>query len=754
MNTFQNITRRAIELTVFWFVIQLAFAGAVFAQCRTEAGEFKVNKEDANAQRNPSAAGLPDGGFVVTWESDRQDGSGYGIYGQLFNRSGDNVGTEFQVNSYVIDEQSNPAAAGLPDRGFVVTWQSNVQDSSSYGVYGQVFDSSGNKVGTEFQVNTCTNKTQANSSVAALLRDGFVVTWQSNVQDSSSYGVYGQVFDSSGNKVGTEFQVNTYTNNSQGRPSAAGLSGGGFVVTWDSEGQDGDRKGIYGQVFDSSGNKVGTEFPVNTYTTGLQYYPSVAALSGGGFVVTWMDSIQENGYHGVYGQVFGSSGNKLGSEFRVNTHSASDQWRPSAAGLSGGGFVVAWESSAQDGSGYGIYGQVFHSSGNKVGSEFRVNTYAANNQLWPSVAGLSGGGFVVAWESYGQDGSGEGVYGQRYSCRNGVAKDELIVDFGEIYGLWHYDQEGLPDWSLLNPVDPDMMTAVDIDGDGRDELAAAFSGEGVFTYDPVNDWQRVNTVDPEKMIAADIDGDGKDELVAGFNGYGLYYYDQPGIWSDAPINTILPEAMLRYSDGVICDFGAAYGLWSYNTSAGWVRLNTEDPGQIVAADTDGDGKDELVVSFVGWGVYLYEPEGGIWQQINTVIPDRILSVDIDGDLNDELVISFPGYGLYVFEPEGLIWQQPPINTVIPENMIRHGNGIACDFGAAHGLWIWTMTGGWLQLNDVDPVHMLSVDIDKDGVEQLVVSFFGYGLYYDDEIIGWQPLKDVVPEEMKSINFRP
>jgi len=118
------------------------------------------------------------------------------------------------------------------------------------------------------------------------------------------------------------------------------------------------------------------------------------------------------------------------------------------------------------------------------------------------------------------------------------------------------------------------------------------------------------------------------------------------------------------------------------------------------------------------------------------------------------VISFPGYGLYVFEPEGLTWQQPPINTVIPENMIRHGNGIACDFGAAHGLWIWTMTGGWLQLNDVDPVQMLSVDIDKDGVEQLVVSFSGYGLYYDDEIIGWLPLKDVVPEEIKSINLRP
>jgi hypothetical protein len=302
-------------------------------------------------------------------------------------------------------------------------------------------------------------------------------------------------------------------------------------------------------------------------------------------------------------------------------------------------------------------------------------------------------------------------------------------------------------------VDPNLMTVFDINGDGRDELAVAFSGDGLNIYDPVNDWQRINTVDPEKMIAADVDGDGKDELVASFNGYGLYYYDVPGGWTP-PINDVIPEAMVRYSGGIVCDFGSAYGLWSYSTSTGWVLLNTVDPDQVVAADTDGDGKDELVVSFVGWGLYLYEPEGGIWQRINTVIPDRILAVDLDGDLKDELVISFPGYGLYVFEPEGLIWQQPPINTVIPENMIRLNNGIACDFGAEYGLWTWTMTGGWIQRNDVDPVQMLAADIDNDGTDELVVSFSGYGLYYDDETTGWQQLNDVVPEEIKSINFRP
>jgi len=753
MNKSQSTTRHAIELTMFWLVIQLAFAGAVFAQCKTAGTEFQINTYSMNIQRDPSVAALTGGGFVVTWESEGQDGSGYGVYGQLFSSSGNKVGGEFRVNTSTTKGQANPSTVGLSGGGFVVSWDSEDQDGSSYGIYGQVFNSSGNKIGGEFRVNTHTEKSQVNSSVAALLEGGFVVTWMSDGQDGNPQGIYGQVFDSSANKVGGEFQVNTYTTSTQGWPSVAGLSGSGFVVTWQSSGQDGSGYGVYGQLFSSSGNKVGDEFQVNTYTAGWQYSPSIAALSGGGFVVTWMSSTQENGNHGVYGQVFDSSGNPVGGEFRVNTYSAGDQYRPSAAGLLGGGFMVTWESP-QDGSGYSIYGQVFHSSGNKVGTEFRVNTYTPSNQSWPSAAGLLGGGFVVAWESIGQDGSGEGIYGQRYGCRNTVSRDELIVDFGEIYGLWHYDQAALPDWSRLNPGDPDLMTVADINGDGWDELAVSFLGNGLYIYDTVPDRQRINTVDPEKMIAADIDGDGKDELVAGFNGYGLYSYDDSGMWSAAPINDVIPEAMVRTSGGIVCDFGAAYGLWSYNTSAGWVLLNTVDPDQVVAADTDGDGKDELVVSFVGWGLYLYEPESGIWQQINTVIPDGILAVDLDGDLKDELVISFPGYGLYVFEPEGLIWQQPPINTVIPEKMIRLNNGIACDFGPAFGLWTWTLTGGWVQRNDVDPVQMLAADIDNDGTDELVASFSGYGLYSYEETIGWQQLNEVVPEEMKSINFRP
>jgi hypothetical protein len=327
-------------------------------------------------------------------------------------------------------------------------------------------------------------------------------------------------------------------------------------------------------------------------------------------------------------------------------------------------------------------------------------------------------------------------------------QDELVLNFPG-YGLYQYDKPGgFKRWNTVNPA---HMVTVDLNGDGADELFAAFPGYGLYIRGSADDWQRINTVVPEKMLAADLDGDGEDELMAGFIGYGLYSYDDLGGWSPQ-ISAVIPDAMVRYSEGVVCDFATDGGLRSYNKDAAWSRLNTEDPDKMVAADLDGDGEDELVVSFVGWGLYTYEPEGRVWDRINREIPDHILAVDIDGDGNDELVVSFPGYGLYTYEPEGRTWDR--INRETPEGMIRLDNGIAVDFGAAYGLWVWSQGGSWQQRNPISPDQMVAVDLDKDGVEELVASFPGYGLWYTDEAVGWQFLNAVIPIDMKPMNVYP
>lgn len=56
-----------------------------------------------------------------------------------------------------------------------------------------------------------------------------------------------------------------------------------------------------------------------------------------------------------------------------------------------------------------------------AGSETQVNTYTTASQAHPAVAALAGGGYVITWQSYNQDGSGNGIYAQRYDA-GGVAQ--------------------------------------------------------------------------------------------------------------------------------------------------------------------------------------------------------------------------------------------------------------------------------------------------------------------------------------------
>jgi len=409
--------------------------------------ELQVNSWTTGDQFNPSITSLPDGGFVVVWQSFQQDGSEDGVYGQRFGSSGNKVGPEFQVNTWTTDRQGGPAVTSLTHGGFVVVWNSYEHPGGLFwDIYAQRFDAKGNKIGSEFRVNTWTTGNQWIPSVTVLSNGGFVVVWSGDeyddtpigadgqqnsrqrvfvVEDPSRIGVFAQRFDPSGNKIGSEFRVNTWTTGDQDKPSVTSLIDGEFVIVWESGFMGGGRQdesgwGIYGQRFDSNGEKVGPEFQVNTWTTHHQENPSITALRDGGFVVVWQSGCsgcigrtgQDGSDYGVYGQRFDSNGNKVGPEFQVNTWTTDSQYAPSVSALSNGGFVVVWQSEWQDGWSDGVYGQRFDAHGNKAGTEFRVNIRTADSQSVPAITSLPHGGFAVVWQSEWQDGDGYGVFGR------------------------------------------------------------------------------------------------------------------------------------------------------------------------------------------------------------------------------------------------------------------------------------------------------------------------------------------------------
>jgi hypothetical protein len=338
-------------------------------------------------------------------------------------------GTEFQVNTYTTDLQRRPAVASQGSGEFVVVWQSYGQDGSDNGVFGHRFNSVGDPLGTEFQVNSFTPGSQRRPVTASHTDGSFVVVWRSYGQDGSDQGIFGQRFDEAGVASGTEFQINTYTTGSQRRAAVASAGEGNFVVVWESYGQDSAYSAsVFARQFNGSGAPIGPEFRVNVYSTGEQRRAAVAGNNDGSFVVVWQSYGQDGSDNGVFGRRFDSTGASLGPEFQVNSYTTYSQRRPAVASHDDGSFVVAWRSYSQDGSDQGIFAQRFGAVGVPTGSEFRANTYTTGGQRRAAVATAGDGSFVVLWQDDARDGSSYGIFARQFDSSGASVGSEFLVN--------------------------------------------------------------------------------------------------------------------------------------------------------------------------------------------------------------------------------------------------------------------------------------------------------------------------------------
>ena len=389
----------------------LPVAWAIAQQMPTTGPEFPVNLTTIGPQTDPAVSASASGRSVVVWSG--QDGAGRGVVGRRFDPSGAPLGGEFQINAFTSGRQSQPSVAADAAGNFVVVRESEGQDGAGVGVFGRVFTAAGAPLGGEFQVNSFTPGLQGRPAVSADGAGNFVVVWESAWQDGGGAGIFGRRFSPMGAPVGGEFQVNMFTLNAQENPSVSSSVSGAFVVVWQSAGQDGGGIGVVGRQYDPAGLPIGDEFVVNSFKADAQKDPVVAFTPAGNFIVTWTSQGQDGAVAGVFGQVFDASGARLGGEFRANTVTADSQKGPWVARTSGGRSLVVWTSTGQDGSGEGIFARIFDPSGNPVGDEVRINEFTAGNQQTPQVASDGRGNFIVVWQSDGQDGDGFGIMGRR-----------------------------------------------------------------------------------------------------------------------------------------------------------------------------------------------------------------------------------------------------------------------------------------------------------------------------------------------------
>ena len=378
-------TKRIIITFIFGI-----FIFSITAAPAPPVGEFRVNTYTTDDQEYPDIAVLPNDNFVVVWQTD-VGGGDYDINAQIFDSSGNKIGSEFRVNQATANPQEYPAIAVFSDGNFVVVWQG--QDSDTTGVYARIFSSNGTPITGDILVNTTETGSQENPDVAVLPDNNFVIVWQAT-DLAPNWDINAQIFDSSGNKIGSEFKVNAGTGGNES-PAVAAFPNGNFVVVWqwwDTLLFPSICQKVFARIFDPSGNSLTNDILVeSTFCT--IFKPATSTFSNNNFVVAWNDSSSD-----IYFKLLDENGNAITNSILAVTYSVNeDQERPAAVVFPNDNFIITWDTWNVVSGDDDINAQIFAPDGNKLGSEFRAHDAVSNYQWASSVAAFSDNNFVITW---------------------------------------------------------------------------------------------------------------------------------------------------------------------------------------------------------------------------------------------------------------------------------------------------------------------------------------------------------------------
>ncbi|MEP3389306.1 MAG: putative Ig domain-containing protein [Reichenbachiella sp.] len=295
-----------------------------------------------------------DGGFIIVYED--SDEADYNIVGKRFNRFGDAIQeSDFHFYSEMYDG-GNPAVAMNDHGDFAVAWNDEYavyaggcgagDDCDNSGVYFKIYSDAENEpycAVDESQVNDYSTGHQYQPAVDIDINGNYVVVWEGeSITDGS--GIIGQRFNADGTEEGSEFQINTTTDNTQSSPDVAIDGSGRFIVTWSGYAGT-SRTGVFAQMYHADGLPNGSEFRVDQETT--SYYqlsePSVDINHDGDAVIVW-----EGDYGGqINARVVAGPNSFDGNEFRIDASTlVSNHTRdyPDVAIQDDGSFVVTWNN--------------------------------------------------------------------------------------------------------------------------------------------------------------------------------------------------------------------------------------------------------------------------------------------------------------------------------------------------------------------------------------------------------------------------
>ncbi|MEE9371314.1 MAG: hypothetical protein V3W45_07595 [Sedimentisphaerales bacterium] len=195
------------------------------------------------------------GDFAVVWMQDDIYHPSNVVMARQYNAGGTAKTDPCEVSTIGFSSVTRPSI-GMDGSGhFVVAWDGDPNLASLDDVHARRYNFDGTAMGEQFVVNTTMAGEQQRPRVVMNGQREFVIVWNSETEPGSNErNIFGQRYDSLCSPVGDEFQVNTYVVGDQKYPDVAIKEDGEFVTVWQSDGQDGSEFGIFGEFGPKKGS--------------------------------------------------------------------------------------------------------------------------------------------------------------------------------------------------------------------------------------------------------------------------------------------------------------------------------------------------------------------------------------------------------------------------------------------------------------------------------------------------------------------
>ncbi len=443
--------------------------------------EFLVMTDNPGGQASPDMATLANGNVAHV-----SSYNGNGIALRIVDTLGQAQTNEIKVNEQDGGSRGAATVAALADGRLVVTWHTSEQidDTEGYGIKARIFYADGVPAGEAFLVNDTTAGNQLAPTVTGLESGGFVVTWFGG-------GIKAQRFDNDGVKLGNEITVDEENVTSGGTiPSVSAMQDGGFAVSWNASthvSADMDGDAVFAQIFDASGEPTKDAFLVNSATAGNQWASRIETLASGRLIVTWQSFDSDPGTpdFAIKARLFTENGRVLGNDLLVSSVSKSSQDSPDITALTGGGFVITWQSdeTSADGIIRISNARIYDASGNPVSDEFQINeTISGGIYSVPAVTALSNGGFMISSTFSDTNASPQtSEVKARVFDANGQPVTEGLVREGAVSVI---DISGLT--ANDSDVDGDTLEITAVAATSTLGASLTFNTDGTVSYDPTS----------------------------------------------------------------------------------------------------------------------------------------------------------------------------------------------------------------------------------------------------------------------------